>query len=224
MSAVACWAITSRAAPSFANVKEPKSAQASVLSVLSSIEHSLVSSKYSHYAKINAKMGIYEWDCSIMAAWVLAKAAPQARRSLGRNQPLARDFYRGIVAQSTRQQKHGWLKVAAPMAIEAGDVFAWIKPPMFKERKNTGHVGFVVAKPWRHPQYPNVWLMRIADATRELHEKDTRSQGGNGGFGQGTIAFEFDDDNKAIAYGWYGEAQDLETYVPTSIVFGRVVR
>jgi len=195
-----------------------------VISIITSIEHTVTATKYAHWPRIDVKKGIYEWDCSIMAAWILVKAAPHARRALGPNQPLARDFYLTIVAKSPRQPQYGWLKVINPSAIEPGDIFAWIKPPMFKERKNTGHVGFVIGKPWRHPRYPTVWVMRIADSTHEPHEKDTRLPGGDGGFGEGTVAFDFDDHGMAIAYGWYGEGQDLATYVPTPIVFGRVSR
>ncbi len=208
--------------PSVAAGKDRPSASASVIAAITSVERTLTSTKYAHWPRINVKTGIYEWDCSIMAAWILAKAAPQARRALGSNQPLAREFYRAIVTKSALQPQYGWLKVVGPSAIEPGDVFAWTKPPMFKERKNTGHVGFVIGKPWRHPKYPTVWLMRIADATHEPHEKDTRPPGGDGGFGQGTVAFDFDERGMSIAYGWYGEAQDLATYVPTPIVFGRV--
>jgi hypothetical protein len=39
-----------------------------------------------------------------------------------------------------------------------------------------------------------------------------------------TIAFLTDQSGTPIAYGWYGESQDPATYVPTQIVFGRVVR
>jgi hypothetical protein len=203
---------------------ERPSASASILATLASIERTVSSTKYAHRPRIDVKKGRYEWDCSIMAAWVLSRAAPQARRALGLKQPLARDFYRTIAGKSTQQPRHGWLKVVGPSAIEPGDLFAWIKPPMFKQRKNTGHVGFVIGKPWRHPNYPTVWLMRIADATHEPHEKDSRPPGGVGGFGQGTVAFDFDEHGRAIAYGWYGEGQDLGTYVPTPIVFGRVFR
>jgi len=200
------------------------SASASILATLASIERTLVSTKYAHWPRIDVKKGRYEWDCSIMAAWVLSRAAPRARRALGTQQPLARDFYRAIAGKSTQQPRYGWLKVVGPSAIEPGDLFAWIKPPMFKRRKNTGHVGFVTGKPWRHPKYPTVWLMRIADATHEPHEKDSRPPGGVGGFGQGTVAFDFDQHGMAIAYGWYGEGQDLDTYVPTRVAFGRVFR
>ena len=224
LGAIACMLISLGPTPFAAAGQQRPSASASVIATIAAIESTLTSTKYAHWPRIDAKKGIYEWDCSIMAAWILAKAAPQARRSLGPSQPLARDFYRAIAARSALQPRYGWLRVDTASAIEPGDVFAWIKPPMFRERKNTGHVGFVVGKPWRHPRYPTVWVMRVADATHELHEKDTRPQGGDGGFGQGTVAFDFDEHGMAVAYGWYGEAQDLATYVPTTIAFGRVLR
>ncbi len=108
--------------------------------------------------------------------------------------------------------------------VAPGDVFAWLKPPMFKARANTGHVGFVVGKPWRHPRHAGVWLLRIADSTRELHGNDSRPMGGEGGFGTATIAFLVNSAGSPVAYGWYGELQDPATYVPTQIAFGRVFR
>ena len=60
-----------------------------------------------------------------------------------------------------------------------------------------------------------VWLLRIADATRELHGDDSRPTGGEGGFGTATIAFLVDAAGAPRAYGWYGEAQDPATFVPT---------
>ena len=88
----------------------------------------------------------------------------------------------------------------------------------------TGHVGFVIGRPWRHPKFAGVWLLRIADATTELHGDDSRPTGGQGGFGTATIAFLVDANGAPRAYGWYGEAQDPATYVPTDIVLGRVFR
>jgi hypothetical protein len=80
------------------------------------------------------------------------------------------------------------------------------------------------AKPRQHPKYASIWLVPIADATRELHEHDSRPAGGEGGFGTAVMAFLFDDHGQAVAYGWYGEAQEPETYVSTHIVFGRANR
>jgi hypothetical protein len=93
---------------------------------------------------------------------------------------------------------------------------------MFRDRNNTGHVGFVVTTPRPSPDFEGVWLMGVADATRMIHGEDSRSEGGDGGYGTGVIAFLFDATGAPIAYGWYGKTQDPNTFVPTTIVFGRV--
>jgi hypothetical protein len=192
-----------------------------ILREIAGIKQGLKRTRYVHRAKIDVKQGRYDWDCSIMVAWILERATPLARRALGKDNPLARDFYRSIAQASTDRPSRGWMRVQGPDAILPGDVFAWLKPNIFKGRNNTGHVGFVLERPRPHPQFKSVRLVRIADSTRELHEDDSRPSGGEGGFGTATIAFLFDDQGAAVAYGWYGEAQDPQTYVPTPIVFGR---
>jgi hypothetical protein len=195
-----------------------------IADALGAIEHGLTSTAYQHHAVVDARKGIYRWDCSIMAAWILARTAPAARRAMGVDKPLARDFYRAIDRAPTDRPTRGWQRLTDVAALEPGDLFAWLKPEMFKQRANTGHVGFVLAKPRRHPRFTGVWLVRIADATTELHGDDSRPPGGEGGFGTATIAFLVDANGAPRAYGWYGEAQDPATFVPTEIVLGRVFR
>lgn len=209
--------------PAFASAPAPDRS-AAVVTALSGIEHGLTSTKYQHRISVDPRKGIYRWDCSIMAAWILDRTAPAARRAIGVDKPLARDFHRTILRARTDRPDRGWQRLADVGALAPGDVFAWLKPEMFKERANTGHVGFVVGKPWRHPRFPGIWLVRIADATTELHGDDSRPPGGEGGFGTATIAFLVDATGAPRAYGWYGEAQDPATYVPTDIVLGRVFR
>jgi hypothetical protein len=197
---------------------------AGVASALSSIERGLTATKYQHRIAVDARKGIYRWDCSIMAAWILERTAPAARRAIGADKPLARDFYRTIERARTDRPDRGWQRLTDVAALAPGDLFAWLKPEMFKQRANTGHVGFAIGKPWRHPRFAGVWLLRIADATTELHGADSRPPGGEGGFGTATIAFLVDANGAPRAYGWYGEAQDPATFVPTEIVLGRVFR
>lgn len=208
-----------------APVTSPGSGRAAaVASALAAIGRSVTTTRYQHQPKIDARRGIYLWDCSIMAGWILSRAAPEARHALAADKPLARDFYRTIDRAPTTHTARGWQRITDVAALVPGDVFAWLKPQLFKDRPNTGHVGFVVGKPWRHPRHAGVWLMRIADATTELHGADSRPVGGEGGFGTATIAFAVDGSGDAVAYGWYGEAQDPQTFVPTRILFGRVFR
>ena len=181
----------------------------------------MTSTRYAHEARVDTAKGIYDWDCSIMTTWILDRTAPRARMALPKTGPLARDYYRAIAKVEPERPRGGWMRIGDVSHVEAGDVFAWLKPEMFKERPNTGHVGFVLEPPRPHPRFPSVWVMRVADATRELHEGDSRPTGGKGGFGTGTIAFMVDPNGAAVSYGWYGAGQDPQTFVPTRIVFGR---
>jgi hypothetical protein len=211
-------------ATSAASASTPADRSSAVVTALSTIEHSVTSTKYQHRVAVDPRRGIYRWDCSIMAAWILGRTAPAARRAIGVDKPLARDFFRTISRAPTDRPDRGWQHLTDVATLQPGDVFAWLKPEMFKQRANTGHVGFAIGKPRRHPRFANVWLLRIADATTELHGDDSRPPGGEGGFGTATIAFLVDASGAPRAYGWYGEAQDPATFVPTDIALGRVFR
>ena len=148
----------------------PAPRSAAVAGALAGIEHSLTSTKYQHRIAVDARKGIYRWDCSIMAAWILERTAPAARRALGADKPLARDFVRAI-RRAHRPARPRLAALTDVAALAPGDLFAWLKPEMFKQRANTGHVGFAIGKPWRHPRFDGVWLLRIADATTELQRR-----------------------------------------------------
>jgi len=194
-----------------------------VMSVLQRVEHSLAETRFQAQTIVNERRGVYYWDCSGMAAWVLRRSAPWALAAIGRRRPVAADFYEIIARSPAAEAKRGWLRLSHPTELRPGDVFAWLRPPHWK-RANTGHVGFVVSTAKPHPRFDDVWLMRIADATRALHGDDTRADDGKGGFGTGTIAFRIDETGQPWAYGWYGARQRPERFVPTRIAFGRVVR
>ncbi|NMC69129.1 MAG: hypothetical protein GYA57_03555, partial [Myxococcales bacterium] len=205
--------------------REPQTEAArKIVEILRRIEANLVETRYQHRTVVRESAGKYRWDCSGMAAWVLERAAPAARAALPDDQPLARDFYDRIAASPTDAPRRGWLRLTGPEAIAPGDLFAWRKPAFWAERPNTGHVGFVLSTPQPHAEHPDVWVMRVADATKMLHEHDSRPPDGEGGFGTATMAFLFDEAGAPIAYGWYGAGQPPETFVPTTIAFGRVSR
>jgi hypothetical protein len=208
-------------------VAEREPATDAARKIVETVQHiadTLTETRYQFVTVVREHGGVFDWDCSGMAAWVLDRAAPRARAALSDDHPVAREFYDLIARSPTDEARHGWQRLASPEEIAPGDVFAWRKPPMFAERPNTGHVGFVLGTPQPHPQYADIWVLRIADSTFMLHEADSRDPAGEGGFGTGTMAFQFDGSGTAVAYGWYGAAQDPQTYVPTEIAFGRVTR
>jgi hypothetical protein len=205
--------------------REPATPSArKVLDVLARVEAAMKQTKYQHVTRVNEALGLFYWDCSGMADWVLRRAAPTARRALPKQRPLARDFFSVISRSSSAKARRGWLKIEDPDEISPGDVFAWVKPHFWRHHKNTGHVGFIVGTPTPSPHFRGVLLMKIADATRALHEDDSRPAGGEGGYGTATVAFLFNARGDPMAYGWYGEDQPPQSFVPTKIVFGRVTQ
>jgi hypothetical protein len=102
-----------------------------VLAVLAQIDRTLVSSSYSHVTRVDPKAGLYEFDCSGMAAWVLQRGAPGAyqavltRSATGR--PVARDFYRTIAAVAPGRPSWAWQRVAKLEDVRPGDVVAWTR-------------------------------------------------------------------------------------------------
>ncbi|MFH1438350.1 MAG: hypothetical protein ABIJ56_21760 [Pseudomonadota bacterium] len=195
-----------------------------VVDTIEMIEQTMTATRYQHFTMVDRKKGLYFWDCSGMTAWILDRAAPKARKSLPAKHPLAKQFYKVIAKSPTDKQKKGWQRLEGLQDVRPGDMFAWLKPEFWKNNKNTGHVGFVLDTPRPHPKYENVWLMKIADASRYRHENDSRPDDGQGGFGTGTIAFLVDGNGTGQAYGWYGSPQKPQTYIPTTIIFGRVTK
>ncbi|MCB9700869.1 MAG: hypothetical protein H6711_03130 [Myxococcales bacterium] len=194
---------------------------AKVLTVLDRIADNITETRYEHRTRIKSREGIYVWDCSAMAAYVIRKAAPAARRALTRERPVARDFYAAIEAAPTRGDREGWRKVAAITDVRPGDVFAWKRPKDFPSR-NTGHVGFVLEAPTPAAGWPGAYLVRIADATSLPHGDDTRDPEGGGGFGHGTLLVVSDGAGNGIAYGWFGARS--RGVIETPIAFGRLIR
>lgn len=192
-----------------------------VVAVLGDVRGSLRDSKYQASTVVRAKDGVYHWDCSGMAAWILRRAAPAALRTLASSRPVARDFAHAIERAPTRGSRRGWQRIADLADVLPGDVFAWRRPRGFPS-KNTGHVGFVVDRPRPVPEIPGAWAVRIADSTSSYHQDDSRSADTDGGFGIGTLVFLTDKHGRATSYGWAGTQS--EWYVVTPVLFGRVTR
>lgn len=193
------------------------------MATLERIESSLVLTRYQSQTIVNEPRGVYYWDCSGMATWILRRSAPVARLALHSGRPVARNYYDVIARSPVESSARGWTRLAHPDQIRPGDLVSWLKPPHWK-RNNTGHVAFIMTTAKRHPRFDDVWLMRIADATSVRHGDDTRPKKGDGGFGIGTIAFRVDPEGQPWAYGWYGARQPPDSFVPTEIAFGRVVK
>ena len=166
------------------------------------IQEDLTYTAYEHRTRVRPKEGIYIWDCSAMASWMLRKVAPRARKAMDKGRPVARDFYRQIKRSPTRRAKDGWRRIAHIEDVRPGDMFAWERPKGFPS-KNTGHVGFAIETPRPVPDWPGAYTLRIVDATSLPHQDDTRAPDG-AGIGEGTILFMTDGQDRGIGYGWHG--------------------
>lgn len=196
-------------------------AAARILQVLDEIRANLRVTRYQHPTVIRPASGLYYWDCSGMAAWVVRRAAPLARRAVASPRPVARDFFRAIERAPVGGVRNGWTRLASLADARPGDVFAWLRPPDWP-RRNTGHVGFLLAPPAQVPGVPGAWALRIADATSIPHQDDTRPWPGDGGYGEGTILFFADARGRPTHYGWHGTRAGATAQ--TQIVVGRAVR
>lgn len=193
-----------------------------VVAALDGIRATLRTTRYTHDTRIDPRAGRYDFDCSVMAAYVLARAAPRARAALPAGRPLAVDFHRAIVAAPTNRPRNGWQRIARIADARPGDVLAWPRPRWFRSN-NTGHVAFVAATPVATPRGV---LVRVTDATSVGHQDDPRNrEGGPTGFGQGTLLIETDPlTGEGTAYGWVGEHTPPDWMIATPVRIGRVSR
>ncbi len=192
-----------------------------VVEVLAKIEAGLRTTRYQHSTKVRVREGLYAWDCSGMAAWVLEHAAPKALAAVGGDRPVARDFYRAIERAPLDKPKRGWQRLGGVVDARPGDVFAWLRPPDLP-KNITGHVGFVIETPRPVAGLDGAYLVRIADATGLPHGDDSRGAGGEGGFGSGALLFLTDERGVSTHYGWFGLAS--RGFIATEVLFGRVSR
>lgn len=189
-----------------------------LLALKDKVQSSLTYTAYEHRTRVRPKEGVYVWDCSAMAAWMLRKVAPKARKAMEKGRPVARDFYRMIKRSPSRSSKDGWRRIANIENVRPGDMFAWERPKGFPS-KNTGHVGFAIGAPTPVPDWPGAYTLRIVDATSLPHEDDTRSPDG-AGIGEGTILFLTDENGRGIGYGWHGNRS--RGVILTKIGFARL--
>lgn len=209
-------------APAFGAPSESSSrAGTRVMALVEQIRSTLRSSSYAHTTRVRPRDGLYDWDCSGMAAWILRQAAPLAMQRIHNERPVARDFVQQIEGAPVGRARAGWQRLARLDEAMPGDLFAWRRPRGFPSH-NTGHVGFVLDRPIAVPGIPGGYAVRVADSSSYVHQDDSREGDTDGGFGIGTIVFLTDATGQGTHYGWYGTLS--QGYVITPVVMGRVTR
>lgn len=195
-----------------------------VITTLEQMQSRIVSTRFRHEIEVNEELGIYDFDSSGLVGWVLQRAAPVAFGALGRDRPVAEDFARVIHAAGTEADTDGWLRLARVSALQPGDVIAWETAHDHREDGLTGHVAIVVGMPVRLLGLDEAWSVRVADATSDFHQWDSRllALDMDGGVGTGIMTFAVAEDGHAYAYGWEGPWSPV--FLRQEVELGRVTR
>ena len=219
-------AASAQHAPRSVRAVSPVAPVSPVVVELRRLDARLRSTRYVHATRIDERAGRYDFDCSAMASFVLARSAPRAHAAVlrrnGRGRPVARDFHDVIAAAPVDVPRDGWLRLTRVQDLRPGDIIAWRRPPTVASR-NTGHVAFVQEAPRRLDREGRRYLVRIVDSTSIPHGDDTRPRVHPSGFGYGNLTLFVETAGAdPTAYGWYG----LDTRVDfrTHIALGRAVR
>ncbi len=202
---------------------EPATAAgAAMIATLEQMESRVVTTQFRHVTEVNEELGIYDFDSSGLVGWVLQRAAPVAFAAIGRDRPVAEDFARVIHDAPTDADAGGWRRLAHPSALRPGDVIAWSTAPDHRHDGLTGHAAIVVGMPVRVPGMDEAWSVRVADATNEFHQWDSRLMAFDldGGVGRGSLALAVAEDGHAYAYGWQGPWSPV--FLREDVELGRV--
>jgi hypothetical protein len=193
-----------------------------VMGAIEDVESRMRGSRYRHEIEVNEELGLYDFDESGWAAWVLQRAAPLAFTQLGRERPVAEDFARVIHAAPTDGELLGWRRLTHPSALRPGDVLAWSTPMDHRRDGLTGRVLLCAGMPVRIPGLDEAWSVEVSDATNEFHQLDSRMMRFDldGGVGRGTITLAVAEDGHPYAYGWQGPWSPV--FLRTDVELGRV--
>lgn len=205
--------------PSFTDTEPATPAARRVLDALAHIRATEREGRYTHVTRVNERAGIYLWDCSAMVGWVLGRARTSSMGASSRGRFVARELAQRIARASTAPRGRALQRIERVADGRAGDMFAWQRPRGFPSR-NTGHSGFLLARPEPIPAIPGAYALRIGDATSIAHQDDTRADDADGGYGEGTIVLLTDAEGRATHYGWHGTPS--VGFVRTPVVLGRL--
>lgn len=188
------------------------------LQLLQRIVRDARSTRYNHQTVVDERIGRYEFDCSGLVAWILARTAPSALATIHSRRPVAAEITATIRHAPTDRARGGWQQIARLSEARAGDVFAWRNPSWLPGA--TGHTGFIVGPITPVANRPNLYNVRILDANGSGYVDDTRPPG-TSGVGIGTSMVSVDPLTGAVnglVIGWMGQWRIL----PLDVVIGRV--
>ncbi len=181
------------------------------------------SSRYSHTTSVDEPNGRFDYDCSGLVDYALARVLPDAfgeLRTATVKRPLAKHFVQLLAAIAPTAHDGRWHRVTRASELQPGDIIAWLKPAD-SVTKNTGHVlivrGAVTTVPGAHDQLE----VPIIDSTSVSHgASDSRFHAKASGLGTGTIYLTIDRDGAPTGYLW-SHGKHAQPHV-TTVALGRL--
>lgn len=177
---------------------------------------------YEHKTVIDESKGVYIVDCSAFVCYILNKVSPLAHSSLpiDKNHTHARaknfyDYFKSL-QNSTSSNSH-WMAILSIKELEKGDIIAWKYDPVL-QKKDTGHVVIVHEKPVL--EEPNLYRVRILDASKGKHANDSRAKEADG-IGSGEMWFRVDTNNAPTGLHWSSKEKKESNH---PIAMGRAIR
>lgn len=177
-------------------------------------------SHYDHKTVIDEKRGYYRMDCSSLVCYVLSKRAPIALgmipKDVHHSHARAQNFYDYFKTLETMPNAY-WMAVRTVTELKRGDIIVWKYDPMLR-KKDTGHIVIVAETPVQEEAY--LYRIRVIDASRGQHAKDTRVAGKDG-IGSGDMWFRVDENNFPVGLYWSSKEKQEARH---SIAMGRVLK
>ena len=178
---------------------------------------------YDHKTFINEKQGIYYVDCSSFISYVVQQKVPLALSSLTidahHTRLRAQNFYDYFKSLQQGQSSEHWMAVTSMSEVEVGDIIAWkYSPQEQQEKKNTGHMIVVAAKPIL--EAPNLYKIRVIDSSSGKHANDTRTLQKTDGIGMGEMWFRVDEQGYPVGLYWSDKNKKESQHL---IAIGRVL-
>jgi hypothetical protein len=179
------------------------------------------SSSYTHTTRIDEASGTFDYDCSGLIDYSLARVAPGALHELQQatvRRPLAKHFVRFISSLPNGGKSGRWRRVESARDLRPGDIVAWLKPDDVTT-KNTGHV-MIVRGPVSRDRSGQI-AVPVIDSTSVRHGTgDSRYRTQSTGLGTGTMYLTVDAHGAPRGYLWSHGSKSHEH--ATTIALGRV--
>lgn len=203
-----CWSITQSNASS--------EIHAEAINILKTMHET----HYDHKIRIDEKQGYYSLDCSGFVCHILQKKAPLALIALPvdkhHTHARAQNFYDYFKSLQSLPPQKEWMPISGMNELERGDIIAWKYDPSL-QKKDTGHVVIASEKPVL--EEPNLYRVRVIDASKGKHANDTRAKEVDG-IGSGDMWFRVDENDQPIGIYWSDKAKKESRH---PIAMGRVL-